>query len=80
MAICIEFGEAGLAFKAGLVKGALKGLFKGQSGKSEDEQCETRWEEVWKPVCTQHYETVIYASLIKSLSLIGILYRLSCPP
>merc|ERR1712112_818094 len=57
VAILIEFGEAGLAFKAGLVKGALKGLFKGQSGKSEDEQCETRWEEVWKPVCTQHYET-----------------------
>jgi len=57
VAICVEFGEAGLAFKAGLVKGALKGLFKGQSGKSEDEQCETRWEEVWKPVCTQHYET-----------------------
>merc|ERR1711931_147985 len=57
MAIFIEFSEAGLAFKAGLVKGALKGLLKGSSGSKEDEQCETRWEEVWKPVCSQHYET-----------------------
>merc|ERR1712029_1004836 len=57
VAICIEFGGAGVGFKAGLAGGALKGLFKGQSGKSEDEQCDTRWEEVWKPVCTQHYET-----------------------
>merc|ERR1712002_714893 len=57
VAIFIEFSEAGLAFKAGLVKGALKGLLKGSSGAKEDEQCETRWEEVWKPVCSQHYET-----------------------
>merc|ERR1719290_697025 len=43
MAIFIEFSEAGLAFKAGLVKGALKGLLKGSSGSKEDEQCEARW-------------------------------------
>ena len=49
---------AGPFFKAGFIKGALKGLLKGQQQKSDDRQCQVKWEEVWKPHCSTSYEQV----------------------
>ena len=47
-------------FKHGFIKGALKGLIKGSlgGGGDEDDGCQTKWEEVWKPQCTTSSEKV----------------------
>ena len=55
-------------FKHGFIKGALKGLIKGSlgGGGDEDDGCQTKWEEVWKPQCTTSSEKV-RANLTKLL-------------
>ena len=50
---------AGPFFKVGFVKGALKGLLKGQQQNTDDRQCQVKWEEVWKPHCSTSYEQVV---------------------
>ena len=55
----LHLAHAGPFFKAGFVKGALKGLLKGQQQNSDDRQCQVKWEEVWKPHCSTSYEQVI---------------------
>merc|ERR1719318_110733 len=54
----LHLALAGPFFKAGFIKGALKGLLKGQNQKSDDRQCQVKWEEVWKPHCSTSYEQV----------------------
>ena len=57
----LHLALAGPFFKAGFIKGALKGLLKGQNQKSDDRQCQVKWEEVWKPHCSTSYEQVRYS-------------------
>ena len=54
----LALADGGLLFgkKAGLVKGAFKTLFKQE--KQEEQHCEIKWEDVWKPHCTTTYEKV----------------------
>jgi len=52
----LALSEGGHLFGKGLVKGAFKSLFK--SEKKEQQHCEIKWEDVWKPHCTTTYEKV----------------------
>merc|ERR1719462_779422 len=54
----LALADGGLLFgkKAGLVKGAFKTLFKQE--KQEEQHCEIKWEDVWKPHCTTTYEKI----------------------
>ena len=52
----LALSEGGHLFKKGLVAGAFKSLFKGE--KKEQQHCEIKWEDVWKPHCTTTYEKV----------------------
>merc|ERR1711990_1208861 len=52
----LALSEGGHLFKKGLVAGAFKSLFKGE--KKEQQHCEIKWEDVWKPHCTTTYETI----------------------
>merc|ERR1712066_336796 len=59
--VLLEVSQAGPFFKAGFIKGALKGLLTGAGAsqkKKEDRQCQVKWEEVWQPHCTTSYETL----------------------
>merc|ERR1711981_642376 len=52
----LALSDGGHLFGKGLVKGAFKSLFK--SEKKEQQHCEIKWEDVWKPHCTTTYEKV----------------------
>merc|ERR1711973_636916 len=54
----LALADGGLLFgkKTGLVKGAFKTLFKQE--KQEEQHCEIKWEDVWKPHCTTTYEKI----------------------
>merc|ERR1719357_711161 len=52
----LALSEGGHLFKKGLVAGAFKSLFKGE--KKEQQHCEIKWEDVWKPHCTTTYEKI----------------------
>merc|ERR1712066_225114 len=59
--VLLEVSQAGPFFKAGFIKGALKGLLTGAGAsqkKKDDRQCQVKWEEVWQPHCTTSYETL----------------------
>ena len=47
--------DGGHLFGKGFVKGALKTLFKSEK---KEQNCEIKWEDVWKPHCTTTYEKV----------------------
>merc|ERR1711874_768876 len=47
--------DGGHLFGKGFVKGALKTLFKSEK---KEQNCEIKWEDVWKPHCTTTYEKI----------------------
>merc|ERR1712012_922412 len=53
--LSIGLASGGLLFKKGAAIGAIKGLFK-KKGEDDNRECQVRWEEVSKPVCTTSYE------------------------
>ena len=55
--LSIGLASGGLLFKKGAAIGAIKGLFK-KKGEDDNRECQVRWEEVSKPVCTTSYERV----------------------
>ena len=53
--------DGGHLFGKGFVKGALKTLFKSEK---KEQNCEIKWEDVWKPHCTTTYEKVTTFKLV----------------
>merc|ERR1711913_266272 len=51
----LALSEGGHLFGKGLVKGAFSSLFKSEK---KEQNCEIKWEDVWKPHCTTTYEKV----------------------
>ena len=61
--LSIGLASGGLLFKKGAAIGAIKGLFK-KKGEDDNRECQVRWEEVSKPVCTTSYERVRFKIII----------------
>ena len=51
----LALSDGGHLFGKGFVKGALKTLFESEK---KEQNCEIKWEDVWKPHCTTTYEKV----------------------
>ena len=61
--LIVNLSLAGPFFKAGLIKGALKGILKGHQQNEDNRQCQVKWEEVWKPHCSTSYEKVTASNI-----------------